>query len=231
MDSSKRRFLQQTATLALGAGLATKLHALPSPKASAAAHQIKRAAFELPPLPYAYNALEPIISEETLRLHHGKHHQGYVTTLNTLIAGTHYAGLSLEKIICESYNKDTAIFNNAAQAYNHALYWRSMRPQGGGAPTGKIAQAINAQFGSYARFKEQFLSAATAQFGSGWIWLTHHKDALHIIHTSNANTPLTQSHTPIFVLDVWEHAYYVDYRNARADYAALFLDKLVNWDI
>jgi Fe-Mn family superoxide dismutase len=234
MDNSRRLFLQKTATLAIGAGLANIIGSISISDAAHASPDTAKVPLTLAPLPYAENALAPIISAETLKLHHGKHHQGYVNTLNTLIAGTPYHTLTLDDIIRASAAKseDAAIFNNAAQIYNHDLYWQSMHPQGGGQPIGKIAKAIDTHFGSYTTFKDQFLTAATAQFGSGWVWLTQDTNgALHIIATSNADTPLTQHHTPLLVLDVWEHAYYVDYRNVRADYATRFLEKLVHWEL
>jgi Fe-Mn family superoxide dismutase len=230
MDKARRAFLQQTAAVAVGAGLAHTLHTRP---AHASQPVTKAPPIVLAPLPYAQDALAPIMSAQTIALHYGKHHQGYVNNLNLLIAGTAYANLSLTEIIRRAATQptDSAIFNNAAQIYNHDLYWQSMRPQGGGLPRGALAKAIDTQFGNYATFKERFLTAATSHFGSGWVWLTQDKaGALHIIATSNADTPLTTPHTPLMVLDVWEHAYYVDYRNVRAEYAALFLDKLVNWE-
>lgn len=235
MDSSKRLFLQKTAVIAAGIGLAHTVHARPVNTASTSSISSKATPpFTLTPLPYAKDALAPIISAETLALHHGKHHQGYVNNLNNLVAGTPYSTLSLPEVIrlSASNPNDVMIFNNAAQIYNHDLYWQSMRASGGGMPIGKVANAIDTYFGNYTTFKERFLAAATAQFGSGWVWLTQDKTGTLNIHsTSNAETPLTLQHTPLLVLDVWEHAYYVDYRNVRAEYARLFLEKLVNWDL
>jgi Fe-Mn family superoxide dismutase len=182
---------------------------------------------ELPALPWPKDSLAPHISAETLDYHHGKHHQAYVTNLNKLIAGTPQENASLEEIV---KNSSGGIFNNAAQVWNHTFYWNSMKPGGGGEPTGAIAAAINASFGSYAAFREQFVAAATTQFGSGWAWLVQSGDKLEIVKTSNAETPLTTDKKPILTIDVWEHAYYVDFRNARPKYIDTFLDSLINWD-
>lgn len=185
-------------------------------------------AHELPALPYALDALAPHISAETLEIHHGKHHATYVTNLNNLVAGTEYEGLSLEDIITKA--PAGGIFNNAAQIWNHSFYWNCLSPTGGGEPTGAIADAINATFGSFAEFKEQFSKTAITTFGSGWGWLVKNSDgSLALVSTSNAGNPLTEGQTPILTCDVWEHAYYVDYRNRRPDYVAAFWN-LVNWD-
>jgi len=184
-------------------------------------------AIELPDLPYAKDALEPTISAETLGFHHDKHHQAYVTNLNNLIAGTDQEGDDLESII---KNSSGGIFNNAAQVWNHSFYWNCLSPNGGGEPTGKLADAINAAFGSFEEFKQQFSQTAITTFGSGWAWLVQNTDgSLELVSTSNAGTPLTGDATPLLTCDVWEHAYYVDYRNARPDYVAAFWN-LVNWD-
>lgn len=183
--------------------------------------------FTLPELPYAKNALAPHISEETLEYHFGKHHQAYVTNLNNLTAGSDLASKSLEDLI---RTQKGGIFNNAAQVWNHTFYWNSLSPQGGGEPSGKLADAITASFGSFAAFKEQFSKAAVGQFGSGWAWLV--KDGsgkLSIEATSNAECPLQSGKTSILTCDVWEHAYYIDYRNARAKYVEAWWN-LVNWD-
>ena len=181
----------------------------------------------LPPLPYAMDALSPHISKETLEYHYGKHHQAYVTNLNKLIANTEFADLSLEEIIKKASG---GVFNNAAQVWNHTFYWHCFSPQGGGEPTGKLAAAIQKTFGSFAAFKEQFTQAAIATFGSGWAWLVQDKSGeLKIISTSNAATPMTDGLTALMTCDVWEHAYYIDYRNARPDYLAAFWN-LVNWE-
>jgi Fe-Mn family superoxide dismutase len=184
-------------------------------------------AIQLPPLPYAKDALSPHLSPETLEFHYGKHHAGYVTKLNGLLEGTPMAEKSLEEIVKTS---NGAIFNNAAQIWNHTFYWNSLSPQGGGEPKGAIADLINKNFGSFAAFKEKFTAAAVGQFGSGWAWLVKNKDgSLSIEQTGNAETPLTKGQTPLLTCDVWEHAYYIDYRNARPDYVNAFW-KLVNWD-
>ena len=183
--------------------------------------------FELPKLPYEKNALEPHISAETLEFHYGKHHAAYVTNLNKLVEGTDHASKSLEEIIKSS---EGGLFNNAAQVWNHSFYWNCMSPTGGGEPKGELAEAINAAFGSFAEFKEQFTTAAKTQFGSGWAWLVKNTDGkLEIVKTGNAETPVSGDKTPLLTCDVWEHAYYVDYRNARPKYVEAFWN-LVNWD-
>ena len=184
-------------------------------------------AIELPALPWPKDGLAPHISEETLDYHHGKHHNAYVVNLNKLIPGTPHENQSLEEIVKSSSG---GVFNNAAQVWNHTFYWNSMKPGGGGEPTGAIADAINASFGSYAAFREQFAAAAATQFGSGWAWLVKSGDTLEIVKTPNAETPLTTDKKPLLTIDVWEHAYYVDFRNARPDYISNFLANLVNWD-
>jgi Fe-Mn family superoxide dismutase len=185
-------------------------------------------AIELPPLPYAQDALEPHISKETLEFHYGKHHNTYVVKLNGLIDGTPDAGKSLEEIVKSSSG---GVFNNAAQVWNHTFYWNCLSPNGGGAPSGKVADAINAAFGSFDEFKAKFTESAVNNFGSGWTWLVKKGDgSVAIVNTSNAATPLTDaSVTPVLTVDVWEHAYYIDYRNARPNYMEAFW-KLVNWD-
>jgi len=184
-------------------------------------------AFELPPLPYAIDALAPHISQETLEYHYGKHHQTYVTNLNNLTADTPDADASLEDIIQKA---EGGLFNNAAQVWNHTFYWNSMTPDGGGAPTGEVADKINSAFGSYDKFREDFAKAATTQFGSGWAWLVDNGGSLEIMQTSNADLPLKHSAKALLTIDVWEHAYYIDFRNARPNYINTFLDSLVNWD-
>ncbi|TAL65586.1 MAG: superoxide dismutase [Fe] [Legionella sp.] len=184
-------------------------------------------AFTLPPLPYAMDALEPQISKETLEYHYGKHHNAYVNNLNKLIPGTEFEAMSLEDIIMKSKG---GIFNNAAQVWNHTFYWHCMTPNGGGEPTGKLAEAIKKTFGSFDAFKEQFSQTAATTFGSGWAWLVQEKNGdLKIISTSNAGTPMTEGYTALLTCDVWEHAYYIDYRNVRPDYIKEFWD-LVNWE-
>ncbi|NVK37042.1 MAG: superoxide dismutase [Fe] [Gammaproteobacteria bacterium] len=185
-------------------------------------------AFELPALPYAKDALEPHISAETLDFHHGKHHNTYVTKLNGLVEGTDLASKSLEEIIKTSTG---GIFNNAAQIWNHTFYWNSLSPNGGGAPTGAVADAINAAFGSFEEFQAKFNDMAVNNFGSSWTWLVKKADgSLDIVNTSNAATPITEDGvTPLITVDLWEHAYYIDYRNVRPDYLKGFW-ALVNWD-
>jgi Fe-Mn family superoxide dismutase len=184
-------------------------------------------AFELPPLPYALDALAPHISKETLEYHYGKHHQTYVDKLNGLIVTTALENLSLEEIIMKS---DGGVFNNAAQVWNHTFYWNSMSPNGGGEPTGDLLDAINEAFGSYADFKEKFTTAAVNQFGSGWAWLVKNSAGeLEITSTSNAGTPMTDNKTALLTCDVWEHAYYIDTRNSRPNYLENFWN-VVNWD-
>ncbi|SEJ31944.1 superoxide dismutase [Frateuria terrea] len=184
-------------------------------------------AIELPPLPYEKNALEPNISAETLEFHHDKHHAAYVTNLNKLIAGTEFEGMELEEIVRKSSG---GVFNNAAQTWNHTFYWHSMKPSGGGEPTGKLADAINKAFGSVEKFKEEFAKMGASNFGSGWTWLVQRPDgSLGIVNTSNAGTPITGSDKPLLTCDVWEHAYYIDYRNARPKYLENFWN-VVNWE-
>ncbi|WP_019939806.1 superoxide dismutase [Fe] [Bordetella sp. FB-8] len=184
-------------------------------------------AHTLPPLPYAMDALAPYISKETLEYHYGKHHQTYVTNLNNLIPGTEFESLSLEEIVKKSSG---GVFNNAAQVWNHTFYWNGMKPQGGGAPAGKLGDAINAKWGSFDAFKEAFTKSAVGNFGSGWTWLVKKPDgSLDIVNTSNAATPLTTADVPLLTCDVWEHAYYIDTRNARPKYLENFW-ALVNWD-
>lgn len=184
-------------------------------------------AFELPELPWAKDALAPHISAETIDFHYGKHHQAYVNNLNNLVKGTDLEGKSLEEVVRAS---EGGVFNNAAQVWNHTFYWHSMKPGGGGEPTGKVAELIKSSFGGYAEFRKEFAAAAATQFGSGWAWLVADGDKLEIVKTSNAETPLTSSKKPILTIDVWEHAYYIDFRNARPSYIDTFLDHLVNWD-
>jgi Fe-Mn family superoxide dismutase len=186
---------------------------------------------QLPDLPYAADALEPHVSARTLGFHHGKHHKTYVDKLNAAIAGSDYEGKTLEAIIAASHRAgDTGVFNNAAQAWNHTFLWNSMSPTGGGEPAGALAEAINSRFGDLAAFREKFKAAALGQFGSGWTWLVRNGGVLDIVSTGNAETPLTDDLTPLLTLDVWEHAYYLDYQNKRDAYIDAFLENLVNWD-
>jgi Fe-Mn family superoxide dismutase len=184
-------------------------------------------AHELPALPYEKNALEPTISQETLEYHYGKHHQTYVTNLNNLVPGTEFENASLEEIVMKASG---GIFNNAAQVWNHTFYWNGLSPNGGGAPSGALAEAIDGAFGSFDAFKEKFAQSAATNFGSGWTWLVKNADGgLEIVNTSNAANPMTDGKTPLLTVDVWEHAYYIDYRNARPKYLAEIWN-LVNWD-
>jgi Fe-Mn family superoxide dismutase len=189
-------------------------------------------AFELPALPYPADALKPYMSAETFSFHHGKHHAAYVANLNKLIEGTDLANKSLEEIIKATFGdpNKAGIFNNAAQVWNHTFFWESMKPGGGGAPTGPIADKINADFGSYDKFVEAFKTAAATQFGSGWAWLVLEDGTLKVTKTPNAENPLVYGQTPLLTLDVWEHAYYLDYQNRRPDFISAYLEHLVNWD-
>jgi Fe-Mn family superoxide dismutase len=182
-------------------------------------------------LPYPKDALEPYISTRTFEFHYGKHYKTYIDNTRKLIVGTEYASLSLKDIIRKSNGKPAhiAIFNNAAQSFNHEFFWNSMKPGGGGKPQGRIGESIAKSFGSYAQFEKEFIEAAMTQFGSGWIWLIQDKSTLKIVKTANADTPLAQGWTPLLTLDVWEHAYYLDYQNRRGDYIQAFLNHLVNW--
>lgn len=189
-------------------------------------------AIELPSLPYEASALEPFISANTLGFHHGKHHQTYVTNTNNLIKGTDLEDASLEKIVLSSANnaEKVGLFNNAAQVWNHTFYWKSMKKGGGGVPTGAIAKKIEEDFGSYDAFAEAFKNAGLTQFGSGWAWLVLKDGKLQIMKTANGDTPMAHGLIAILTVDVWEHAYYLDYQNKRADYLDVFLKNLVNWD-
>jgi len=180
----------------------------------------------LPPLPYAKDALQPHMSAETLEYHYGKHHQAYVTNLNNLIKGTEFETMTLEEIIKKSSG---GIFNNSAQVWNHTFFWNCMAPNAGGAPTGAVADAINAKWGSFDKFKEEFQKSAVGNFGSGWTWLVQKDGGVDIVNTSNAGTPLVGTDKPLLTCDVWEHAYYIDYRNARPKFVEGFWN-LVNWD-
>jgi Fe-Mn family superoxide dismutase len=186
----------------------------------------------LPSLPYKDNALEPVISANTIGFHYGKHHKGYVDNLNKLIAETEFVGQTLEKIIAATAGKadKTAIFNNAAQIWNHSFYWNSLSPKGGGEPPAGLKQKIEASFGSLDACKKELATAATTQFGSGWGWLVLDGGKLKVVKTGNADTPLTTGVKPLLTIDVWEHAYYLDYQNRRADYINAVLDKLINWN-
>jgi len=184
-------------------------------------------AFDLPPLPYSQSALEPYVSADTLSYHYERHHAGYVANLNRLTAGTQWEGTELEKAVLGA---EGAIFNNAAQIWNHTFYWHSMSPDGGGAPSGPVRAAIEESFGSTDEFRRQFADAAVGLFGSGWTWLVSDGDGLAIVQTPNADLPLLHDRRALLVVDVWEHAYYLDYQNARAAYVEAFLDHLINWE-
>ena len=187
--------------------------------------------FEMLLLPYPADALAPYMTEQTFEYHYGKHYMNYVDTLNKLVAGTEYENMSLEEIIQATYGKadKQAIFNNAGQALNHQMFWMSMRPNGGGAPKGKLLEMIIEQYGSYDNFKQELKNAAVTQFGSGWAWVVIEDGKVKILKTSNADTPVAKGLKPLIAIDVWEHAYYLDYQNRRADFVEVFLDKLVNW--
>jgi len=188
-------------------------------------------AFELPPLPYPADALEPVYSANTISFHYGKHHKAYVDNLNKLVAGTELESKSLEELIMLSAADATkvGIFNNSAQIWNHTFFWNCMKPGGGGKPTGALAKAIDAAFGGYDKFVEQFKASAVGRFGSGWGWLVLDDGELKVVSTSNADTPMTKGQKALLTVDVWEHAYYLDYQNRRPDFVQAFLDKLVNW--
>jgi Fe-Mn family superoxide dismutase len=189
-------------------------------------------AFELPPLPYPKTALEPHISANTFDFHHGRHHQAYVNNLNNLIKGSPIEREPLEEIIKSTYKdaSKTGLFNNAAQVWNHTFFWHSMKPRGGGAPSGALAAAIDRDCGGLDKFKDAFKAAAVGQFGSGWAWLVADRSQLKIVATPNAVTPLAEGQAPLLTCDVWEHAYYLDYQNRRPDFVQAFLDHLANWD-
>jgi len=186
----------------------------------------------LPALPYPENALDPVISASTLSFHYGKHHKGYVDTLNKLVTGTPFADMTLEQIIkaTAGKSKEASIFNNAAQNWNHTFYWNSLRPQGERAIPAALTAKINSAFQSVDALKKELLTAATGQFGSGWVWLVAEGGALKVVKTGNAENPMTQGLKPLLTIDVWEHAYYLDYQNRRADHVNAVLDKLINWD-
>lgn len=189
-----------------------------------------RSLHALPTLPFSEDALAPTISARTIQLHYGKHHKGYVDKLNELVNGTAFEGLMLEAVIEKAHHADAAIFDNAAQHWNHTFYWQSLKAKGGGKPPTLLRQHIEAAFGSVSSLKKSMADAASSQFGSGWVWLVLDKGALKVRCTSNAETPLTEDVTPLLVIDVWEHAYYLDYQNRRVDYVDAVLDHLVNWE-
>jgi len=189
-------------------------------------------AIQLPDLPYAKDGLAPYISANTLEFHHGKHHRAYVDNTNKLIAGTDLANESLETIVKKTVGDaaKSGLFNNAAQVWNHSFYWQCMKPNGGGKPTGKVADKINETWGSFDKFAEELKNAGVTQFGSGWAWLVQDGGKLKVTKTANADTPIAHGVKPLLTVDVWEHAYYLDYQNRRPDYLATFIEKLINWD-
>ena len=187
--------------------------------------------FSLPPLPYTESALEPAISVNTLRFHHGKHHKAYVDKLNELVKGTIFESAPLETVVVSTAGKagDEALFNNAAQAFNHTFYWHSLMPRGGGRPRGRLAQMFDSDLGGYDGFRKAFVNACVGQFGSGWAWLVVADGKLKIVSTANAAVPLTNGQTPLLTVDVWEHAYYLDYQNRRPEYVNAVIDSLLSW--
>ncbi|MES1990312.1 MAG: superoxide dismutase [Pseudomonadota bacterium] len=206
-------------------------HAKSAAKHAPLPQQPESLVFPLPDLPYDHDALEPHMSAITLLLHHGKHHHTYAEKLDDLVKETPYAEMTLEQVVIKSHGKDdeVAIFNNAAQHYNHSFFWQCMTPGGSEAPE-KLSDALAKSYGDFGRFKQAFIDAGVAQFGSGWVWLVQDGDELKIVRTSNAETPITEGQNPLMVCDVWEHAYYVDYQNRRADYLRLFADHLADWE-
>jgi Fe-Mn family superoxide dismutase len=196
------------------------------------AHAAEAPLFELPTLPYPEDALDPYVSARTLSFHYGKHHRAYVDKLNELVKGTDLSGRPLTEIIKTTAGdgKRVAIFNNAAQTWNHSFFWSCMKPKGGGVPSGELAAKIVGAFGSFENFKKEFTEAAATQFGSGWAWLVGDKGSLKVVKTENAFTPVAYGQTPLLTIDVWEHAYYLDYQNRRKDFITAFMDHLVNWD-
>ena len=187
-------------------------------------------AFTLPELPYAYDALGPYMSKETLEFHHDKHHQTYVTNGNNLLRGTDLENASVEEVVKASFGKNQGLFNNAGQHYNHIHFWQWMKPNGGGKPSGVLEKAITDSFGSFDKFKDDFVAAGTTQFGSGWAWLAVKDGKLEVSKTPNGENPLVHGASPVLGVDVWEHSYYIDYRNRRPDYLKAFVENLVNWD-
>ena len=223
---NRRRFLVSAAGLAIAAGLG----GLPL-RARAQAAAPTAGPFVLAKLPYAENALEPVISANTIGFHYGKHHKGYIDNLNKLVAGTELADLPLAKVVQATAGNPerVAVFNNAAQVWNHDFYWASLKPGGGGQPPAELAKLMEAAFGSVDACKEELKKAALTQFGSGWAWLVKDGDKLAVVKTGNADNPMTKGMKPLLTVDVWEHAYYLDYQNRRADYVQAVIDKLLNW--
>ncbi len=223
----RREFLTVAAAGSAGVLLArAQVAPPPNPTAPAAA-----GAFALPPLPYAEHALEPYISARTISFHYGKHHKTYVDNLNKFTAGTELAAQPLEAVIEKTAGvlEKAAVFNNAAQVWNHTFFWKGMKPGGGGQPGGKLAAQLDKAFGSFEAFKKVFVETGLAQFGSGWVWLVTEGDTLKVVKTANADTPLVHGQKPLLTCDVWEHAYYLDYQNRRKDFVETFVDHLANW--
>ena len=222
--------LASAGALVLGSGAASAA-TTPDPVPAMAPAAAVAGPFVLPPLPYAENALDPVISANTLGFHYGKHHKAYVDNLNKAVAGTPLAELSLEKIVAATYGvaDKVGIYNNAGQDWNHSFYWKSLRPQGGGEPPAALRHKIEESFGSIDALRKEWLAAATSQFGSGWAWLVVDNGKLAVTKTGNADSPLTRGQKPLLTIDVWEHAYYLDYQNRRADYVNAVLDRLINW--
>jgi len=224
---NRRQFMTVLAAGSVAFALSSLVNPRPARAATAGSGP-----FTLPPLPWPEDALSPQISATTIGFHYGKHHQGYVNNLNKLILDTTLADQSLETVIKATAGKvdQVAIFNNAAQVWNHTFYWNSLRPKGGGKPTGALAEQIDKDFGDFEKFKTEFAKAAVSQFGSGWAWLVKDSDKLVVVKTGNADTPIAHGQRPLLTIDVWEHAYYLDYQNRRADYVAAVLDHLINWE-
>lgn len=222
-ELQRRRFLMSTVSV-VSAGLSIAAGGFPASASAATTHV-------LPPLPYAEDALAPIISSNTIGFHYGKHHKGYLDNLNKLIVGSDYADMSLEKIVMATAGQGdkAALFNNSAQVWSHTFYWHSLRPNGGGEPPAALKQKIETSFGSVDACKKELATAALGQFGSGWAWLVQDGEKMKVVKTSNAELPLTKGMKPLLTIDVWEHAYYVDYQNRRADYVNAVLNKLINW--
>jgi Fe-Mn family superoxide dismutase len=228
----RRRFLKGSLVApALLAMDYAGFHAVPLPGQASTA-DAEKPPFKLPALPYAQDALAPYISARTLEFHYGKHHQAYVTNTNNMVDKTDLASATLEEIVKKTAGnaEKLGLFNNAAQVWNHSFYWKCMQPGGGGAPSETLAREIQTAFGSIESFRKELTTAAMTQFGSGWAWLVLDGASLKVVKTGNADTPLAHGQTPLITIDVWEHAYYLDYQNRRADYVAAFLDHLANWE-
>jgi Fe-Mn family superoxide dismutase len=227
---TRRTFLAASAAAAAGGALASRASAAPREPGGQDKAAAKTGPFELAALPWAPNALEPVVSANTLSFHYGKHHKAYVDNLNKLADGKKWAGMKLEEVVATaSKENETAVFNNAAQAWNHTFYWNSLKP-GAAAPAGKILERVNADLGGVEECKKQLAEAAKTQFGSGWAWLVVDGGKLKVVKTANADTPVVHGQKPLLTIDVWEHAYYLDYQNRRADYVQAVLDKLLNWE-